>query len=817
MWPTIRFYLLSLLAAGTLCTQLTYAIEPTPLSRLDSDLAVMNRWLGTGTNGEKWRSYLRHDQLIEQRAKGAAADPEIVEAVLQRYWSDTPGLEQPEFVAVRESLELWLAQLRSPSSQDLIRAVEAAKDQYTEITEEHLQKARGNVRAAQQDLREYLLTGGRNGELWQKFLNWDLLNSQLEGQADPEVVDVIQQQFRSGYRGLEMPVFNRVRRGLERFERILRIRQNENARREFEIVLGRLAETLKALEDDPSEENLELLALYIGWLEERRQVPSLVYAVRRQYGEPNLYVRLSEHLLEAGIAEPVDEIAPVRDVILGTRIRGTGHTKGNISLQLIPSEDQALIETVFVGVTQSRTVGQNGPATIWSRGNTRITGRKRLILDVLGISTSITDVEADTKTRTTGVGTSVRWPFHRLANRIACRKVQEKKWQGERIAARHARQMFADRMEQRAAPMLTNANSAYWDRFRQPLSERGHFPRALHFRTTDDALYVTALQASDSQLAAASPPPKVEGQPDIALRLHESMPNNLAAGLLSGLYIDNISVREQLIETMGTLPERFETEDETDPWSITFADRRPVSVRFHDGNRFSAIIRGKEFSKGEDQYVRGMDVSVEYVMEITERGIKATREGDVEVVPAGWDGVTRFPVRIQTLRQLLKRRFRKIFADELLAEDIKLPEPLDKLGTLVPTQLDANEGWLTVGFRAQADVDAPGGETPGPAVPAGLANDDSSDNNLGHGRAGKLIHESTTGTSATGRTTGNLAALHGPRVIAASIPRKEAKVRADDSIPGSGAEAAKNETQWFALMWTVMLDSAARPIVELLP
>ena len=63
----------------------------------------------------------------------------------------------------------------------------------------------------------------------------------------------------------------------------------------------------------------------------------------------------------------MDEVTPVKDVILGTNISGTGRTVGKVDLQLVPTDDKAILDTVLSGKVHSRTVGHNGPATIHSQ------------------------------------------------------------------------------------------------------------------------------------------------------------------------------------------------------------------------------------------------------------------------------------------------------------------------------------------------------------------------------------------------------------------------------------------------------------------
>ena len=77
----------------------------------------------------------------------------------------------------------------------------------------------------------------------------------------------------------------------------------------------------------------------------------MVQGIRRRLSQPNLYVNLTEELIASGAGRSIDETEPVRDVILGTQISGSGRTIGQVLIKLIPSPNSLLLETVLEGVT----------------------------------------------------------------------------------------------------------------------------------------------------------------------------------------------------------------------------------------------------------------------------------------------------------------------------------------------------------------------------------------------------------------------------------------------------------------------------------
>ena len=218
--------------------------------------------------------------------------------------------------------------------------------------------------------------------------------------------------------------------------------------------------------------------------------------MRRQYSHPNLHVSASARLVTVGIEQSVDDTAPVRDYILGTSISGTGRTIGSVSGRLVPSEDNAMIELVLKGKATTRTVGYNGPATIYTNGDVQIAGSKRIILDATGFKSYKATGTADTKTKITGVDGG------RIVQRVASKRISQQKGEAERIASDHAAVRVQQRVDAQADQQLGKPHADFVSKFRAPLVRRREFPELLHFRSTEDLLTITGMKANAGQLGA---------------------------------------------------------------------------------------------------------------------------------------------------------------------------------------------------------------------------------------------------------------------------------------------------------------------------
>ncbi len=418
--------------------------------------------------------------------------------------------------------------------------------------------------------------------------------------------------------------------------------------------------------------------------------------VRREYSHPNLFVQASASLVGAGIEQDVDDIGPVRDYILGTSISGTGHTRGRVTVELVPSEDNAMLDIMLTGRTATRTTGTNGPATIFTNGNVAIAGRKRVIIDETGFKTYRATGAADARTTITGIGGG------RLVQHIASRKAAQQKGQAERIASDHAAIRIRERLEDQSSGQLGKAHQEFVNKFRKPLLRRREFPELLKFRTTEDSLFVTGMKANRMQLGAPDSPPAVDGQYDLLVRVHETMINNMATALLAGVTLHEEEVQQKVIDLRGELPDKLKSEENQDPWSITFASVRPVTIRFADDG-FSVTIRGQRYTSG-DRNFRAMNVTATYKAQLEGNGAKLVRQGDLEILPPNFvPGKSRLSTQQVSLKTLLEKRFGKLFEPEIVSEGLELPGNWKNAGRLDLKVLNSNAGWLALAWTESGE------------------------------------------------------------------------------------------------------------------
>ena len=135
------------------------------------------------------------------------------------------------------------------------------------------------------------------------------------------------------------------------------------------------------------------------------------------------------------IGGPIDDVAPIDDVILGTVIHGTGHTVGKTTVSLAPNPAFATFDAMLSAVNHSNNVGRNGPVCIYSTGETSLAADKRFWLDETGLHAHPTQAAAQTHSTINNI---VSINGRKFVEKIAWRRAGKQLGQAEAIAGAHA-------------------------------------------------------------------------------------------------------------------------------------------------------------------------------------------------------------------------------------------------------------------------------------------------------------------------------------------------------------------------------------------
>jgi len=691
------------LAAVFVTGCLAAAVQAAAPPELTASLARLDQYLATSTtpaNAAKWRNYLQLQGLQSQISANSSPDWTVLQTAWTRFHGTAPGLDRSPFVEVRFALDSWLNSLPTPSSGDLARALRGAQQQgYQPLG--GLASSQSEARQALKALQAYLSTQ-QTGAGWTKFLQLDQINAALSAaQPAPATLRALQPRFVAGHPGLEIAPFIQAREALAAYVDRLEITSQADAAAKYADALETVAaatEAKAASNNMPADMTADLSAA-LAWLEQSGQVPHVVTAARRAHSQPNLLLSVSQNLLAARIDRPVQQTAPVRDMILGTDIYGTGTTTGQLRVDLVPASQQWLVDFLLGGQVQTTTTGYNGPAILYSNGTTTFSARKRLEIGPEGIRAAPAQTSAVTDSTLTGVGSSLNFrPLAKMVQKIARKKAGQQMGQAESIAARHAEERISRQLDAQVAEQLRTANANYAELFRSPLLQVGAFPQDVQFSTTDDALHLIAACAERGTLAAPGPAPAIPHAGVLSVQVHESLVNNLGRHL-AGRTLDESAFKSKLEEKFKKLPENWE-EPAPEKRTLTFADQDPVALKLADG-KVDFTLRAKHFTRGEKNF-EAMNIHMVYEIQLQEHGVKLIRQGKLDVLPPGYTGSPDdLPLGQALLSKLLQKTFDKMFPEVVETKGLDLQDAWQRVGKLTPVHVEVAQGWFSAVWDRQ--------------------------------------------------------------------------------------------------------------------
>ncbi len=591
------------------------------------------------------------------------------------------------------------AQLPSQRFEDLANQALQATESFRPAGDAALESAAAGLRQAVGPL-DALLSRSKSGDAWRTYLDWPALRAQAaSGQAaDPATLRRLEAALAATETGLDMPEFVRVRKAVTRYAEVADAARGNGANRMSQR-LGSLASSLLSASATGSSESLAPVPPILERLVEAGQASGVVAAVRGANSRPNILLEVHESLLAQAVNRPVDQVMPVDEVVLGTRVRGSGHTNGSVRLDFVPSPDRAAFDLVFDATNVANTRGSQGPVTVNSRGVTSLGARRRFFLDEYTATASPVQASASTDTTVTGMAINSRFG-KRLIRKIASRKMAETMPQAEAIAEGRARDRLRQQFQEQTEPALAQFRDQFQTKVRGPLEAQGLYPEMLHMNTTDTTLAITARKATASQLAAASMPPAADTGNLISARVHESAINNMLEEKLGGRVITQADVDRMAREGKAKMPDSLGSDPDQKPWAVTFAKHRPVTVAVEDG-RVKLMVRGDKFVSG-DRSFPGMDIWATYAVATSSQGLHLVREGDVQIYPPGFKpgGSEKLSMAETSLRRILQKRFDKLWKQVIDIPDLPLQGELASAGPLPMKQLVARkDGWVVAGWH----------------------------------------------------------------------------------------------------------------------
>jgi hypothetical protein len=603
-------------------------------------------------------------------------------------------------------------------------AREAAKN-FRAIGAQDIAKQRAELAKAMSNLDAFLRTGAPYKSVgWKRYLQWDDLLAAVKGEQAPpaEAIYKILGKLRANQTGLERNEFTQLRDALAEYASMEEAAGDSSLKNEYAKRMEDLATKLDAYLKNRSDTDAALsIGQTVGWLQDNRQAPALVSAVRRAFSRPNFFGYASRKFAAAGVERDINQVNAISDNIMGTSLQGSAHMVGHTTLALNENPNIASMSILLGGTAWSNNVGYNGPVTIYSTGTTSISGRKTVWMDAMGMHEYAAQASCGTHSNINNICAKCG-----LIENIAWKRAGGQKAEGEAIASQHAASRVAGQMDSEGGRLIREKNTDYVNKFRNPLLRKGEFPEELNFSTTRDRVEVRMLQESSAMISAPDEPPGFSREFDLAARAHESVVTNFGQGVLGGYELTDLRVEKLYKEDLkAEVPEELQVtrpdgtlDPDKEPWSMVFAEHLPVRARFAQGGVWMGI-RVERFNRGEDapgKYKPAtnelVEISAQYKIEKTNQGATLRRDGDVKVRFPDRANPDQITLRDNAIVTFIRRKFRSMFKEEFKGEGLMLKGEWAKAGRLQLSEIESNDAWIRLGWEMT-------GEGASPAVAAG--------------------------------------------------------------------------------------------------
>ena len=431
---------------------------------------------------------------------------------------------------------------------------------------------------------------------------------------------------------------------------------------------------------------------------------------------PNLLVEISNDFANAcASAAQHCETTPINQNQDKTRTNGCQTTRVWVSTRFIPSNYDARVEILLNGVADALTHTTRGRVELGHTTHVSLLGNKVLIADANGVREDVGGARANLDfNHLDYLRTDFCLPVDAVVRRIAQRLYDKQKPKIDSDIQKKADEELCKQFTKMTADKIKEINDRYEKDYRKPMQVKDVFPQRIRLMTTETQLGIRALLTSPAGAPVHSPVPEVVGWPDVAVRVDESLFNNYAQGEFGGKTFTGPALDQEFKRLAGPVIGEAKTSaaGEKDV-EITFAKDKPFEFHFYD-QKFKVIMRGQSLVSGGNDY-NAWDITGEYSIRKTATGLMAQRQGNLTVYPPGFRrGQDRMGASDKLFQEMLQRKFGRVFKEEFELKEVKLPDAVKSAGVLVTTQVDSDNGWLTLGFRrAPASTVSPA-STPAP-------------------------------------------------------------------------------------------------------
>ncbi|MDX1925616.1 MAG: hypothetical protein SFV81_03810 [Pirellulaceae bacterium] len=596
-----------------------------------------------------------------------------------------------------EAKKVVEASAADPISRDLQNIALQARKQLDKDRLPEIESARRELITALENLERFLATNPKQVEAWNAFLRLDSVREQAHAEKpDTALLIDLETSMRQNYLGLEYPQYTKLRESLLHFHRALRFSTSpEQTIKAIDVRLERLVETLNEPFESETERS-EVVGVIANYLDLTNQAPDSLAAFRTKYSHPNVQAYVRESFVSRMLVRPVAQPSDVNECLLGTRVVGTAFLNGNVSADLMPSNNGVSLCLNLNANMSTNSTGYNRGVVIRSTGGSPIQASKQIFVSPIGISSTAASVATDLQTQINSIEHRSR-----IVRRIATRKAAETQPQANVIAEGRLQNRVRSQFDQQVEEQLGQARVQF-SNFQQQSQSRPELTRigwpmpTYTYNSTTNAIHGLLTQRTKSQLSALKPcdlPKSSDAQ--VILEAHQSAMMNAIDVFLGGRTLRNNDLDDLVKQFGGKVTPELEKEANSDPWSITFAAFHPIQIDLNDG-LVNLTLRIGQMTRGDQVLKQDASVTAVYRPTVNNGYFRMDREGDVKIEFFGKIS----NIAAVSMRAFLKGKFEDTFKPLLVNAPINLPAP--KQANVPPVQisdLQLDNGWLQVNLR----------------------------------------------------------------------------------------------------------------------
>lgn len=528
----------------------------------------------------------------------------------------------------------------------------------------------------------------------------------------------MEDRFAKAQLDLGDPYTTSAQLSLEKFSRLYSFGTDDNLQEEFLKRIERLEAELGKLTDTNNRRAYAELGNTLEWLEQTKQVPFLVTAIRARHSFPNAYLHVSGEFLNRLGSKPTCQTRPVCEEVKGKMLTGVAHTSGTVNFDLVPDPDQVHISIRSLNQITSNTELEQGPLKVFIEANGTAEARRSLVANICGLNEDVPYGAANMDARFCGTSSKCN-----LINKVAAKKFAEAKSDGDLRAASKVRKELMQKFTEETDKALTQGRQTLGRIKSTALNFYSVMP-SLYLHSTHDRINLVGKRHSRWNLAAPNLPPICPTQNDVEVRIHDSLLSNYVEPLFRGKTFTNEELANEmkrLLKTDNNLlapkavakPANGQDNDQADeelnePFSITFSNVRPIQIEL-DQNRLAVLVSATKFTRGDRSIDAGLIITIRFRFIEQNGELYLLRDGKAEL---DYIQGQEKDAELVAFRSILARKLNpegqvemqtKLPANLLPVEQFPALKDRPAARDLILSQFRIEGGWLSVGWNHTPD------------------------------------------------------------------------------------------------------------------